>query len=239
MRTNILNKIWKDSVCSQVIASFIVTILSGVINIIKSPTGIYKYVLYAIFVFFAILFIISLFNFLRTITFNASYRKTDWKRLFQSANKEITICAYYLDSFLSWTQMDIINYLKKDKTKLVIITVDTTDEQILNRVQYLFPDYSKERIKNKINDTARKLKKLCTDNDISTNKIHFYRYPNLLNYNFILIDESKIFFSFYEMERVIKKDAFSLIINLNKEEETKQFFKKEIEKILEKSTSYS
>lgn len=239
MRTNILNKIWKDSVGSQVIAALILTILPWVINIINSPTGIYKYILCAIFICCAILFIISLFNLSRKITFNASYRNTDWKRLFQSANKEITICAYYLDSFLSWTKMDIINYLKKDEAKLVIITVDTTDEQILNRVQYLFPDYSKERIKNKINDTARKLKKLCNDNNISTNKIHFYKYPNLLNYNFILIDDSKIFFSFYEMERAIKKDAFSLIINLNQKVEAKQFFIKEKETILEKSTSYS
>lgn len=166
----------------------------------------------------------------KVIKYNSSYRSTNWKNLFSSAEQSITICAFYLDSFLSWTSDDLQKFLKKDNVKLnVIVTEPNTSN--LELIARLFPQYKKDVVEEKIIGTEDKIREIIRNLQISDDKFVFYKYKYFLNYSYILVDEKYLYLTIYEMQRNIKKDSPSIIVDLTKDKDIREYILKEDQQI--------
>lgn len=170
------------------------------------------------------------------IDFNGSYRFSNWEQLISSANKEIILCGYYFDTWLTWTEIELKNFLQKQNSKLRIIVSNPIDQRRLKEIQRLFPQYSEQLVRDKIFGTKTKVEQMLQSLHLSsTSKLDFYFYNNLFNFSYILIDSKLLYLTVYENERIEKADTFSIIIDLEKNQEIKKFILKENRLVLNSS----
>lgn len=167
--------------------------------------------------------------------FEASYRQTDWAGLIGTATHDVTVCAFYLDSWLTWVKDDLRVFLRKDGARLRVILPQIVDDRRLNEIARLFPQYTPILVRSKIVQTKAKLQAILAEFELPLGKVEVFEYPHFLNYSYVLVDSQRFFFTMYEMERLEKADTFGLILDLRKAPKVKQFVEKENRLIVDAS----
>ncbi len=161
------------------------------------------------------------------LEFHASYRHTDWAHLIGTATHDVTVCAFYLDSWLAWVKEDLRAFLRRNATKLRVVLPRIVDDRRLGEIARLFPQYAPSLVRSKITQTRKKVEDILIEFEVPLSKAEFFEYPHFLNYSYILVDGEQFFLTIYEMERASKADAFSLTIDLRKNAKVRQFVEKE------------
>jgi predicted nucleotide-binding protein len=169
------------------------------------------------------------------VGFHDSFRGVNWDFLLERAEKQIDIVVYHFDSWVNHYYESIVQYFKKENSRLRIFVSDPRDESLLRNVNRFFPEYSAHVIKEKIEHTGDRFARTLKDAGGDMNRLEFYYTPHLLNYSAQCIDCELLILSIYEMYRESRIDSPAFILNLDNSDRLKKYWEKEI-KGLEKNS---
>lgn len=158
------------------------------------------------------------------LEFHESYRKVNWDSLIQQAEHSLTIVVYYWDKWVKEHEKSLQQFLKKPSAKIQFFFSDNLAE-----VQKLFPNNTREQLEEKIRLTYQPLQKLAPD------QVSVTFLPQLLNYSMQAIDDKILVLSFFEMFRQEQVDSPALVLDLEKSQNLKKFYTKEIKGLRDNS----
>ena len=163
------------------------------------------------------------------IGFYSSYREVPWKELLSQANVSLDVVVYYWDKWVAAYEIELVQFLKKPKTKMRIVLADERKPDLLADIWRLFPGQGVAQLKEKIRNTYLPLEEF--------KNIEVYRFPHLLNYSMQCVDGKILVLSLFEMHRQEQMDSPAIMIDLEKSPNMKQFYQKEMSGLLKTSVS--
>lgn len=164
-----------------------------------------------------------------------TYRDIDWNWLLGQAREQVDIVVYYFDSWVKANHESLKAYFQRNNTKMRIFVADPRDEDIVDTVDRLFPDYSREDVLRKISLTGERVRGVMEEAGASPDRFQFYYVPHVLNYSAQCIDGRFFVLSVFEMFRKNKIDSPAVVFDLNKSEHLANYWKKELDGLLEVS----
>jgi len=166
------------------------------------------------------------------IGFHSSWHDVNWDYWIRKAETSLDIVVFYWDKWTYDNMEALTDFLKKPDTRLRFFFTDDQDPKLLRRIQSLFPDHNRERIKQKIVKTTKSLEEYIEKSGLPPEKLEIRKIPHLLNYPFQIIDGRYVVISIFEMYRDKHVDAPAFIIDLDQCPEQAKFFQKEIHCLL-------
>lgn len=164
------------------------------------------------------------------IEFCDTYRQVDWNALISQANCSIVICVYFWDKWVKQHEEVLCDFLKKPEASIQFFFSGAFPE-----VQRLFPNNTIEELKSKIHNTYLPLQSFLKTHDLPANKVKVHYLPQPLNYSMQCIDDKTLLMSFFEMFRSTQVDSPSIRIDLDKAQNSRKFYKKELQGLIEHS----
>lgn len=133
------------------------------------------------------------------IDFQETYRQLDWDRLLASAYSRVDIVVYYFDSWVNQHSESLRGYFQRPGTRMRLFVSDPTIEELLDGVAKLFPDYDRERVREKIERTGERLRKLVHEAGADASRLEVYYVPRPLSYSAQALDDKVLVLSVFEM----------------------------------------
>ncbi len=164
------------------------------------------------------------------IEFCDTYRQVDWNALISNANQSIVICVYFWDKWVQQHEQALCDFLKKPNTSLQFFFSSALPE-----IQRLFPNNTIEQLKDKIRNTYMPLQSFLNAHHLPANKVTIHHVPHPLNYSMQCLDGKTLLMSFFEMFRSDQVDSPSIRIDLDQAPNSKKFYQKELQGLIELS----
>jgi hypothetical protein len=169
------------------------------------------------------------------LEFHQTFRNVDWKRKLLEAREHIDIVVYYFDSWVNTNFNELVSFFQRPKTSIRVFVADPDAPGILEEVQRLFPEYSKENVREKIMRTGQRIREAAKNAGASEERVSFYLVPHMLSYSFQVIDKSQCILSIFEMSRNLKIDSPAFVLDLARNRHLDEYFAKETAALLDKS----
>ena len=163
------------------------------------------------------------------IAFHDTYRKVDWSAWITSANSQIDIVVYYFDSWVNQHYEALKAFFQKPGTHMRVILSDPYSDGILANINVLFPESSRERLREKIVKTGERLSAVLRDAGASPSRLEVYYAPRLLSYSGQSRDNEVLVLSVFEMYRQNRIDSPAIVFDLTKSRALSQFWHKEFD----------
>lgn len=165
------------------------------------------------------------------VEFNETFREVDWKQKLSKANHHIDIVVYYFDSWIVMNFNELVAFLQKPKTTIRIIVADPEVPSVIDELLRLFPEYSKETIREKVIKTGTLMRDVAKNAGVSEERISFYLSPHPLSYSAQVIDNKQLIISIFEMTRKLKIDSPAFTIDLINNKLVSNFIDKELKEL--------
>lgn len=159
--------------------------------------------------------------------FHESYRQVDWDHLLNETSHTLNIAVYYWDKWVREHEAALTLFLKKPDAKIRFFFSNQ-----LSEVQKLFPGNSIAQLEEKIQKTYRPLQEMLKVHQLPLHKVSVHFVPRLLNYSMQCVDDTLLILSFFEMYRQEQVDSPAMIIDLEKSQQIRQFYEKELKGLL-------
>lgn len=169
------------------------------------------------------------------VTFHETYRDIDWGKLFSESRISIDILVYYYDSWVNTNYERLVAFFKQPNTKMRVFVADPNDPFVLDTVHRLFPEYSREVIKEKVERTGIRISDAAKEAGAASDRFEFYYVPHILSYSAQCIDNRILIQGTFEMYRKHKIDSPAVVIDLTKSEHLTRYWNKELEGLLKVS----
>ncbi|HIJ80006.1 MAG: hypothetical protein OEY01_16050 [Desulfobulbaceae bacterium] len=164
-----------------------------------------------------------------------SYSDISWAESI-SQSKEITFCAFYIDSWIENNTTHLIDFLNKKNTKLTIYLPDYRNEETLRNINKIIPTYTKEILEHRITESIEKIKGIMSREEIKQDKVEISLYPHAFNYTFESFDDKYLFLSINEIRRATTYQSPFFKIELGNSEKIRKFYKGELGNLKELSS---
>lgn len=171
--------------------------------------------------------------------FHDTYRNVNWKALIGEASVQIDIVVYYFDSWVNANYEIIVQFFRKPGTRMRVFVANPEDDTILANVNRLFPEYTKDEARSKVERTGTRLSSALKDAGGDMNRLEFYYFPHVLNYSIQVIDSTVLVLSIYEMSRQKKIDSPAIVIDLKRSPHLAKYWQKELDGLLSASKRVS
>ena len=171
-------------------------------------------------------------GFPQLVAFYDTYRQVDWAKLLNQAQSSIDIVVYYFDSWVNYNYEHVVNFFRRDGTRMRIFVADPHNQDLIANVRRLFPEYIEATIKEKISHTGERLANALRDAGGTQDRLEFYYVPHFLNYSIQCFDEETLVLSVFEMFRQHKIDSPAVILDLNNSDHLLRYWTKELEGLL-------
>lgn len=163
------------------------------------------------------------------VEFHQTFRNVNWTRKLLEAREHIDIVVYYFDSWVNANFNELVAFFQRPKTTIRVFVADPDAPGILDEVQRLFPEYSKENVREKILRTGQRIREAAKNAGASEARVQFYLVPHLLSYSVQVVDRSQCVLSVFEMSRQLKIDSPAFVIDLARNRHLNDYIAKEIE----------
>lgn len=164
-----------------------------------------------------------------------SYRQVNWAELLESSDRTVDLVAYYFDSWVNANYESLKKFFARPNTRLRMIVSDPRDASLLHHVHSLFPEYSEEQVRHKVQMTGERLLAALVDTGGNPNRLEFYYYPKPLMYSAQCFDNRTLVMSFFEMQRRLKIDSPALVTDLTRAKHLFDYWEKEWTGLVEQS----
>jgi len=169
------------------------------------------------------------------VAFHQTLRDVNWKTLLTEAKDSLDLVVYYYDSWVNLNDEHLRAFFQKPKTKLRILLADPEKGLVLDEVHRLFPEYSKQGLREKIVRTGERLRSIANAAGAASDRVEIWYVPHPLSYSAQIIDERLLVLSFFEMHRQQKIDSPAFIIDISQNKHLRDYIEKEFTGLLKKS----
>ncbi len=108
--------------------------------------------------------------------------------------------------------------------KFTIVLSSPDDKESIAELQKMYPDYTKEQMRDKILLTTKRLKTIYNKSKTRPENFSIYYYPERMNYAAIRFDKTRLFLGIWEHFREHKVTAPAMLLDLSKSTELNNFW---------------
>lgn len=169
------------------------------------------------------------------VEFYETYRGINWPKLLAESHNNIDIIVYYYDSWVNANYEHLVAYFRKPRTAMRVFVADPNDDFILGNVSRLFPEYTRDEIKGKVERTGQRIMQAVREAGAAPERFEFYYVPHVLNYSAQCMDDRTLILSVFEMYRKQKIDSPAFLLDLTKSAPLASYWNKELAGLVKES----
>lgn len=157
--------------------------------------------------------------------FFPSFRQVPWPELVASA-KHLDIAVYYFDSWVKANWDDLVSFFRRGCTVNLFLP-NPANEVEVRRIAVLFPEYSEQVVREKIQNTERKFRDALEASGSKSARVTAVYLDRPPTYSAIRIDRERVVLSIYESYRHSKIDSSAVLIDVTRDQQLAQYWDKE------------